>query len=263
MQENKEIEPIAPVASHRLKLAVRAALGRTLDLLLPPRCIGSGKIVDAPGMLDAGFWTELAFVSAPACDCCGMPFSFGVADGSLCAACIDTPPDFDRARAAVVYNDASRQLILDFKYGDKTHAVRSFLPWMLRAGAAMLPETDVILPVPLHARRLWQRRFNQSALLAQALGRAAKTACLPDGLTRKRDTPPQKGLSRNERHSNVRGAFAISPRHAQAIKGKRVMIVDDVFTSGATLNECARILKRGGAAQVFVLTLARVTREEF
>lgn len=263
MQENPEIEVPAPVAARRLKLAVRAALGRTLDLLLPPRCIGSGKIVDAPGMLDAGFWTELAFVSAPACDCCGLPFSFGVAEGSLCAACIDTPPDFDRARAAVVYNDASRQLILDFKYGDKTHAVRSFLPWMLRAGTALLPETDMILPVPLHARRLWQRRFNQSALLAQALGRAAQIPCLPDGMTRKRHTPPQKGLSRSERHSNVRGAFAISPRHAQAIKGKRVMIVDDVFTSGATLNECARILKRGGAAQVFVLTLARVTREEF
>lgn len=263
MQENPETAPEADAARKRLARAVRRALGRTLDLLLPPRCLGSGKIVDAPGMLDAGFWMELAFVSAPACDCCGLPFSFGVAEGSLCAACIDTPPDFDRARAAVVYNDASRQLILDFKYGDKTHAVKSFLPWMLRAGATLLPETDIILPVPLHARRLWQRRFNQSALLAQALGRAAGVACLPDGMTRKRHTPPQKGLSRSERHSNVRGAFAVSPRHASAIKDKRVMMIDDVFTSGATLNECARVLKRAGAAQVFVLTLARVTREEF
>lgn len=236
---------------------------RALDLLLPPRCIGSGRIVDAPGMIDAAFWRELAFVSAPACDCCGLPFSFGVAEGSLCGACIDTPPDFDRARAAVIYNDASRQLILDFKYGDKTHAVKSFLPWMMRAGATMLPQTDVIVPVPLHARRLWQRRYNQSALLAQTLARAANKTCLPDGLSRKRHTIPQKGLSRSERHSNVRGAFAVTPRHAEKIKGKNIMVIDDVFTSGATLNECARVLKRADAANVFVLTLARVTREEF
>lgn len=234
-----------------------------LDTLLPPRCLGSGKIVDAPGMLEAGFWRELAFVSAPACDCCGLPFGLDVAEGSLCAACIDTPPDFDKARAAVVYNDASRQLILDFKYGDKTHAVGTFLPWMRRAGAALLPETDIVLPVPLHRRRLWQRRFNQSALLARAIARDAGRPCLPDGMTRRRHTLPQKGLSRSERHENVRGAFTVHPRHATAVKGKNVMIVDDVFTSGATLNECARVLKRAGAAKVFVLTLARVTREEF
>lgn len=263
MQDDYPIHAAPSVPARPLLRRGMAVVTRALDLLLPPRCIGSGRIVDAPGMIDAAFWRELAFVSAPACDCCGMPFSFGVAEGSLCGACIDTPPDFDRARAAVVYNDASRQLILDFKYGDKTHAVKSFLPWMLRAGATLLPQTDIILPVPLHARRLWQRRYNQSALLAQALGRAAKIPCLPDGLKRQRHTIPQKGLSRSERHSNVRGAFAVTPRHADKIRGKKVMVIDDVFTSGATLNECARILKRAGAAEVYVLTLARVTREEF
>lgn len=255
MSENPSFS--APLG--RLRRMALAAL----DTLLPPRCLGSGKIVDAPGMLDAGFWQELAFVSAPACTCCGLPFSFGLAEGSLCAACIDTPPDFDMARAAVVYNDASRQLVLDFKYGDKLHAVDTFLPWLRRAAAEMLPETGLIVPVPLHRRRLWQRRFNQSALLARAIARDTGLPCLPDALRRKRHTVPQKGLSRSERHLNVRGAFAVTPRHAAAIKGKNVMIVDDVFTSGATLNECARVLKRAGAAKVFVLTLARVTREEF
>lgn len=262
MSENPSFSPpfqrlrrLAQGATH----AVRAAV----DTLLPPRCLGSGKIVDAPGMLDAGFWGELAFVSAPACVCCGLPFSFAVTEGSLCAACIDTPPEFDKARAAVIYNDASRQLVLDFKYGDKLHAVATFLPWLRRAGAEMLAETDLMIPVPLHRRRLWQRRFNQSALLARAIARDAGLPCLPDALRRKRHTVPQKGLSRSERHLNVRGAFAMRPRDADQIKGKRVMIVDDVFTSGATLNECARILKKAGAAQVFVLTLARVTREEF
>lgn len=253
--------PQSPAA--RLIQPLRRGLLAALDLLLPPRCLGSGKIVDTPGMLDAAFWRELAFISAPACTCCGMPFGFDVAEGSLCAACIDTPPDFDMARAAVVYNDASRQLILDFKYGDKTHAARTFLPWLRQAGAPLLAQSDIILPVPLHTRRLWQRRFNQSALLAQALGRACQIPCLPDGMIRKRHTVPQKGLSRHERHSNVRGAFGVHPRHAERIKDKRVLLIDDVFTSGATLNECARALKRAGAAQVFVLTLARVTREEF
>jgi len=240
----------------------RAALA-AVDTLLPPRCLGSGKVVDRPGMLDAGFWAELAFISSPACACCGLPFSFSAEDGSLCAACIDTPPDFDMARAAVVYNDASRQLVLDFKYGDKMHAVKTFAPWLSRAAAPMIGETDIVMPVPLHRKRLWQRRFNQSALLADTLARAAALPCLPDGMMRKRFTQPQKGLSRTERHTNVRGAFAVTPRHQAALAGKRVMIVDDVFTSGATLNECARVLKRAGAAKVFVVTLARVTREEF
>lgn len=247
----------------RAAQSVRGAALAALDTLLPPRCLGSGKIVDAPGMLDAGFWAELAFISQPACDCCGLPFSFGVDAGSLCAACIDTPPDFDRARAAVVYNDASRKLILDFKYGDKTHAVKTFLPWMQRAAAGMLDETDILIPVPLHPRRLWKRRFNQSALLAQVLARARGRLCLPDAMRRLRATPPQKGLSRNERHKNVRGAFGIPARHAETLRGKNVMILDDVFTSGATLNECARVLKKAGVAKVFIITLARVTHEEF
>lgn len=249
---------LSPVL-HPLRRWTMAAL----DALLPPRCLGSGKIVDSPGMLDAAFWAELAFISAPACARCGLPFSFSVAEGSLCAACIDTPPDFDMARAAVVYNDASRQLILDFKYGDKMHAVDTFLPWLSRAAAPMAADTDIVLPVPLHPRRLWQRRFNQSAVLAQAIARVSGAAFIPDGMTRKRFTQPQKGLSRSERHSNVRGAFAVSPRAQATIKNKNVMLVDDVFTSGATLNECARVLKRAGAAKVYVVTLARVTREEF
>jgi ComF family protein len=255
MSENPSF---SPPLRHLQRLVMAA-----VNTLLPPRCLGSGKVVDAPGMLDAGFWGELAFVSAPACDCCGLPFSFAVAEGSLCAACIDTPPAFDKARAAVIYNDASRQLVLDFKYGDKLHAVATFLPWLRRAGAEMLADTDILIPVPLHRRRLWQRRFNQSALLARAIARDTDLPCLPDALQRNRHTVPQKGLSRSERHLNVRGAFAVRPRGTDQIKGKRVMIVDDVFTSGATLNECARILKKAGAAQVFVLTLARVTREEF
>ena len=153
--------------------------------------------------------------------------------------------------------------MIDFKYGDRMHAVHTFTPWMLRAGAALLAETDVLVPVPLHKSRLWSRRFNQSAVLARALGRGCGKPALPAALLRLRRTVPQKGLSRAHRQENVHNAFSLNPRYADDIRGKTVMLIDDVFTSGATLNECARTLKKHGAARVFVLTIARVTKEEF
>lgn len=234
-----------------------------LDLILPPRCIGTGDIVDAPGMISPAFWSQLQFIEKPFCSCCGLPFNFDMAEGALCAGCMDEEPDFDQARAAVIYNDASRKAVLDFKYGDKMHAVKTFLPWMMRAGAETLAECDLMLPIPLHAKRLWQRRFNQSAVLAEALAELAEKPFLPDGLLRARYTSPQKGLSRKERNDNVKNAFAVNKSAAAQIAGKNILLIDDVFTSGATLNECARVLKKSGADKVFVLTIARVTRDEF
>jgi ComF family protein len=192
---------------------------------------------------------------------CGLPFDFDAGEGTLCAACMEMTPEFDMARSAVTYNDASRRLVLDFKYGDKLHAVHAFTPWLLRAGSEMIAQADFIVPVPLHRWRLWARRFNQSAILAQALAKKCGKAYLPDGLLRVRHTVQQKGLSRKERAKNVRNAFAVNKKHA--LKGKNILLIDDVFTSGATLNECARALKKAGAQKVFVLTIARVTREEF
>jgi len=241
----------------------RGFLHKMLDLLLPPRCLGTGEIVDRQGMVTPAFWSQLTFIDTPYCQTCGLPFPFATPEGTLCAACIEEEPVFDAARAAVVYCKASRQLILDFKYGDRLHAVDTFLPWLARAGTEMLAETNLIIPVPLHRKRLWQRRFNQSALLAQKLARAGGKTYMPNGLIRRRHTIPQKGLSRKERYRNVKNAFAVPPPAQTALNGKTVMIVDDVFTSGATLNECARILKKAGAAKVFVLTVARVTREDF
>lgn len=232
----------------------------TLNLLLPPRCAGSGRVVDAPGMLSPAFWSTLSFIENPFCDTCGTPFGFGAVAGTLCAECIDDAPEFTRARSAVVYNEASRKLVIDFKYGDRLHAVQTFTPWLARAGAALLADADLIVPVPLHYRRLWQRRFNQSAILGEALAKRTGIDFLPDALLRQRHTEKQKGLSRKERHENVRGAFAVNEN--AALRDKTIVLVDDVYTSGATLNECARVLKKAGAAQVYVLTIARVTRDE-
>ena len=211
-----------------------------LDQILPPRCIATGEIVDAQGMISPAFWSELAFIEAPLCHTCGIPFSFPTHEGTVCAACIDYPPEFDQARSAVVYNDASRQLVLDFKYGDRLNAVHTFAPWLLRSGKDLIAKTDFILPVPLHRQKLWQRRFNQSALIAQEIGKRAEKKWLADALLRLRATVPQKGLSRKERNDNVKNAFGINTRYLQEIKDKNVLLIDDVFTSGATLNECAR-----------------------
>lgn len=234
----------------------------TIDLLLPPRCAGTGEVVDAQGMLSPGFWSQLTFIENPQCSACGVPFDFNTPMGSLCGACMDEPPVFDRARSAVVYNEASRTLVMGFKYGDRLHTTLTFAPWLHRAGAELLAETDFIIPVPLHRRRLWERRYNQSALLGEALAKRAAKRFLPDGLARLRHTVQQKGLSRKERLANVKGAFAVNERYLNELRGKNVMLIDDVFTSGATLNECAKTLKKHGAEKVFVLTIARVTREE-
>lgn len=242
--------------------ALRNALQQALDLLLPPRCIATGEIVDRQGMISPKFWSELVFIDDPMCAVCGLPFALPMAAGGLCANCLDREPRFDKARSCVVYNDASRKMILNFKYGDHLHSVHTFMPWLERAGAALIAESDIIIPVPLHPRRLWARRFNQSALLAQALARRSGRSYAPDTLVRQRCTPPQKGLNRKERNDNVRDAFAIPPRLAATLAGKNILLIDDVFTSGATLDACTRELKSAGAAAVFVLTLARVTREE-
>jgi ComF family protein len=244
-----------------MKHTIAALLRAVIDTVLPPLCPGTGEIVDRRGMVSATFWPQLSFIEAPMCATCGAPFSFESPLGSLCARCIDEEPAFDRARAAVTYNDASRALVLGFKYGDKMHAVHTFVPWLKRAGQELIEEADVLVPVPLHPRRLWRRRFNQSALLAAELGKACGKTCVPDGLLRLRATVPQQGLSRKDRAKNVKNAFTANEK--RALSGKKVLLIDDIFTSGATLNACARALKKAGAEKVFVLTIARVTREEF
>ncbi len=268
--ENQALLALNPKTRHSLTMSLiyRALniplnlLSSAVDLILPPRCIGSGNIVDSSGMVSPAFWQELHFIAAPYCDLCGTPFSLDITEGSLCAACIETEPVFDQARAAIVYNDASRKAVLDFKYGDRLHAVKTFVPWMERAGTHMIAACDIVLPVPLHPRRLWQRRFNQAGILAQSIAKKHRKIYLPDVLRRTRFTSTQKGLSRKERHMNVRNAFTVPEKHMPALSGKAVVLIDDVFTSGATLNECARTLKNAGVKTVHVLTIARVTRDD-
>lgn len=232
------------------------AARRVLDALLPPRCLACGGLSETPGALCARCWEAVSFLTAPFCAQCGRPFDVDPGPAALCGACVADPPAFARARAVMRYDDASKGLILRFKHADKTAAAPFFARWMARAGADLLAEADLLMPVPLHRWRLFHRRYNQAALLANALSRLSGVACRPDGLLRVRHTAPQGTKGRRERRGNVRGAFRLRPR--VAVEGRRVLLVDDVLTTGATIEECAGVLLDGGAAAVDVLTLARV-----
>ncbi|PIW25910.1 MAG: amidophosphoribosyltransferase [Rhodospirillales bacterium CG15_BIG_FIL_POST_REV_8_21_14_020_66_15] len=242
-----------------------AAGRRLLDVILPPHCLACGVTVDEPGSLCPGCWDTVTFLGPPACARCGLPFEFDVGEGTLCAACIRRPPVYERARAVFAYDDASRDMILGFKHADRTEAAPAFGRWLARAGAELIGQADLVAPVPLHWTRLWRRRYNQSALLARALVRLARPgdrslAVIPDLLVRRRRTPSQGGLGAAQRARNVRGAFRVNPRFQARLRGARVLLVDDVFTTGATVEACARVLLRAGAGAVDVLTLARVVR---
>ncbi len=227
---------------------------RILDLLLPPRCLQCGTPVAEPGTLCGACWHELTFLAPPWCPCCGRPFAVPAPAETLCGACLQRPPRHGRSRAALRYDHASRPLVLALKHGDRTDMAPALGRWMAAAGADLLGDADLLVPVPLHGLRLWRRRYNQAALLAQAVGRTAGVAVAVRGLTRARNTRSQGGLGRAARHRNVRGVFQLG----HPVQGARVVVIDDVMTTGATLDACARVLRAGGAARVDVLTLARV-----
>ncbi len=240
----------------------RRLVGLALDALLPPQCLSCGALVDSPGVLCAACWDKVAFPGPPQCAACGWPFEFDSGAGALCAACVRRRPVYRRARAVMVYGDTSRRLILAFKYGDRTDAAPAFGRWLARAGKELIAEAEVIVPVPLHWTRLFSRLYNQAALLAHALGKQSGLPVACDLLVRRKPTPSQGRLSPSARRRNVRGAFAVRPSRRGRLEGRRVLLVDDVLTTGATAAACARTLLRAGAASVDVLTLARVVRPE-
>ncbi len=246
-----------------------APLGLMLaDALLPPRCLASGEIVDRQGQLAANAWRAINFIAKPLCGCCGFPFAFAFdigVDGDeggepRCGPCLADPPDYDRARAVFQYDDASRAMILAFKHGDRLEGAPAFAAWMARAGADLMGDADLIVPVPLHRKRLFRRRYNQSAVLALSLSRLSAIPAAVDALVRTRHTPPMGGLSRDARLRNLRGAIAVRPGREAMLAGRKILLIDDVLTTGATAQACARALRRAGVSRVDVLSLARVVR---
>jgi ComF family protein len=258
MATEAEAQPLA--WRRRWVLSLGAAGNRILDLGLPPLCPTCREPVADPGALCAQCWSKLSFISRPYCERLGIPFAYDPGLGVLSMEAIADPPSYNRARAAVRYDETARTMVQAFKYGDRLDLAPAMGRWMASAGRELLSDADALVPVPLHWRRLWSRRFNQAATLAQMISRIAGVPLRHDLLKRVRATRQQVGLTQTQRASNVQGAFRV-PREGRAeVRGKRLLLVDDVLTSGATLDTCARILLRAGAANVDVLVFARVVQ---
>ena len=238
--------------------SVRSATARLLDSVLPPRCISCEAPVDGQGQLCPDCWSHVRFIDRPMCATCGLPFEFDQGDGAVCGACAAANPVYRRAPSVMVYNADSRDLIFRFKHADRTDAAPTFAKWMARSGQDLVAATDLVVPVPLHRARLLKRRFNQSALLSNAIAKLSGLDPEPGLLERVRNTPSQGGRSRSAR--NVSGAFRVRSKFRGKPEGRSILLVDDVMTTGATAEACARILAKSGALHVDVLTLARVVR---
>ena len=240
-----------------LAALARAAAAGAIDQVLPPSCLACDAPVSAAGGLCPDCWNRISFIGRPCCARCGLPFTIEAAPDTICGECARVPPVFDRARAAFLYAGAGRELILAFKMADRSWLAPRLATWLQRAAAPLLPEADVVVPVPLHRWRLLARRFNQAAVLARLMARQVDAIMVPDLLVRTRRTATQTRLSRLERRRNVRGAFAVRRARASLVAGRNVLLVDDVMTTGATVSACARALIKAGAGRVDVVTLAR------
>lgn len=236
-----------------------AAFRQIVDFALPPRCPGCGAITGEPHRFCLDCWRSLTFLGEPCCTCCGLPFAFAGAGEAECGRCLAEPPPFDWLRAAVAYGDVSRQVALKLKYSGRPGLAETLAHFMLRHVRAGQGDA-ILVPVPLHRWRIWRRGYNQAALIASALSRRTGLATGLDLLSRTRPTPPLRGLGRRERALAVRGAFEVTAQAKGRLAGRPVLLVDDVYTSGATAAACARALKRGGAASVDVLCWARVVQ---
>lgn len=241
-----------------LRATGRALYRHLCDFIAPPHCLVCRTAIGESGSLCFACWTALRFIEEPCCPRLGIPFPYDPGPGQVSAAALADPPSWMRARAAVAYDDASKPIVHALKYRDRHEAVSLMARLMARAGMQLLAETDLIIPVPLHPMRLWRRRFNQSALIAQRLCPHRPEAFQPMILKRVRSTRPQVGLDHEARRKNVRGAFIVAERDRIRIAGRKIVVVDDVMTTGATASACTLALQKAGATSVDILTFALV-----
>jgi len=242
----------------RILPQLKTLMYMAVDTVLPPQSLLTGAL--EAGDIEGEVWGKVRFLDEPCCKICGFPFEFKESPDALCGRCVIKKPAYDKARAAFQYDDQSRSLVLGFKHGGRTEGLAMFAAHMRRAGRSFLADADYLVPVPLHFSRRVRRRYNQSALLARALARISAPQFDPDILMRHRATPTQGGRTASARRRNVQGAFGIRDTAKARLKGAKIVLIDDVMTTGATLESCTLTLKRAGAAQVDALTLSRVVK---
>src|SRR5262252_8796983 len=248
---------LLPAPLQRVGSVAQSALRRMLDLALPPLCAACREPVEGRGLCPA-CWSKLSFITRPYCERLGTPFVYDPGPGVLSMAAIADPPAYNRARAALRFDEISRALVHGLKYGDRLDLAPMMGRWISQAGRELLAEADALIPVPLLWRRLWARRFNQSGMLAAAVSRQTGVPVAAGALKRVKPTAQQVGLSRTERAANIQGAFRVPGDGKGAVTGRRLVLIDDVLTSGATVDGCARALLRAWATNVDVLVFARV-----
>ena len=231
---------------------------------MPPRCLGCGEHVGQPHSICSECWGRLTFISQPHCVTCGVPMPESASPESECLECISEPPPFAKARAALCYDTHATSFITRFKYSDQLQFAPLLTLWMESAGRDLLAQADIITPVPLHWTRLFTRKYNQAAILAQGLAKKSDKLYVPELLKRIRRTPPQASLhNRSQRLKNVQGAFQLHPLiEKESVAKKTILLIDDVMTTGATIRACAKVLKKSGAKKVWVLTAARTVLGE-
>lgn len=255
----RETDPPRPAVAARGRAFGRWMLRALADVALPPVCMACRAAVDAPGCLCGSCWSRLCFIAPPFCDRLGTPLPYVPGEARpVSAAALDAPPAYGRARAVALFGDVARDLIHGLKYADRLDLAPPMAAMMAGAGADILADAEALVPVPLHRLRLWRRRFNQSATLARVVGRRTGVPVRALWLERRRATVPQVGLDRAARARNVQGAFAVPEMAKGELRGRRVVLVDDVLTTGATIDACVKALLRAGAGQVDVLVFARV-----
>lgn len=245
-------------ASWSLGAAMAATARYVRDIVIPPTCLLCDALVDCQGGLCARCWTGAHFIARPYCEVLGTPFAFDKGEGALSPQAIADPPPFDRLRAAMVYDETARRLVGALKFADRSELAPWMGRWMTVAGRELIHESTVVVPVPLHPLRLHERRYNQSAELARQIARISGLSFQPLALIRHRRTRRQVGLTATQRARNVQGAFRVPADRRPLVEGRRVLLVDDVCTTGATVKACARALRRSGVAGVDVLAFASV-----
>ena len=242
---------------------LRDLFALTLKIVLPRRCMQCRTLLQEQGYVCAACWVQLTFITAPLCHCCGIPLELSPETHHaelLCGACCQEQPLYHQARASLVYDEVSKPFILAFKHGDALHPLPAMADWMHRAGNEILGRSDMLIPVPLHWRRLVKRHYNQAALLAQKVSALSGVRVESTLLTRVKNTPSQGHLTREQRQENVKNVFKIKDGKQALLNQKVITLIDDVYTSGATVNACATVLLKAGAKEVNILTLARVAR---